>query len=481
MTGAVITNLTGPGADVEGLSEGEPGFLYGLAAGGDLYRYDIANDAWDLVGNTGVAFDNVGLAYDPERGVLFAKGSQDPNLYQIDPEDADTDSLGDTGIAAGGGLAFVADPTAGVVTATVSANGTLTLTGDAAANGVPITLNEIGVGTTVTGLGNTQIRFNNIVQASHVFAPPVRQIATNLKEGGDQVRIDGAADFLLERGAAFNLGSGNNTLELVTTGTLAVGGSLTVTATNGFDTVHVRGGLGSAVTGNAGLNLGGGGSDVTFDSLAVNGRGGVAVTAGEGADILHLLGASVNAGPVTLNSGVGFTDLHLEPNLAGDVTTVARTVRAVGTSETIHLLRRGDGRRAGRPGRGRARRDLHRRLRPDDGHRERDHVRVRHGRLPGRRGPDGRGQRERDRDGVCDRGPRRLRPDRDRVGDRPGERRRDLRHLRGRGPDGPERGRPGRGVRPPPPGRRHPDHDRGGPRVRLPGTPPSTCLGRPAA
>lgn len=77
---------------------------------GDLVAYDITAGLWGLVGNTGVPFDAAGLAYNPLDGLLYAKGSQDTLLYSINPLNAATSVVGDTGIQFGGGLAYVVVP-----------------------------------------------------------------------------------------------------------------------------------------------------------------------------------------------------------------------------------------------------------------------------------------------------------------------------------------------------------------------------------
>jgi hypothetical protein len=47
------------------------------------------------------------LAYDPQANLLYAKGSQDSYLYSINPVTVTATVIGDTGIANGGGLAYV--------------------------------------------------------------------------------------------------------------------------------------------------------------------------------------------------------------------------------------------------------------------------------------------------------------------------------------------------------------------------------------
>lgn len=111
VTGNRLLSLTDCPDDVEGLTYGGPDRLYGLTSNanvnGDLYYYTISTDTWTFIANTGISFDNAGLAYDPATGTLFAKGSQDMNLYRINPATAQATMVGNTGIPGGGGLAFV--------------------------------------------------------------------------------------------------------------------------------------------------------------------------------------------------------------------------------------------------------------------------------------------------------------------------------------------------------------------------------------
>jgi hypothetical protein len=112
-TGNLIANLAGPpgNADVEGLAYAN-GSIYGLAGfggpRGNLYRYNIGSNSWSFVGDTGIDFNEAGLAYDPSLNTLYAIGSQDGNLYRVNPANALTQLVGPTGLGArGGGLAFV--------------------------------------------------------------------------------------------------------------------------------------------------------------------------------------------------------------------------------------------------------------------------------------------------------------------------------------------------------------------------------------
>lgn len=110
-TGTIIQTLPEPGPDIEGLAwDGK--VLFGLGGGGNgvLYYFTPGPNTWTMVGSTGIAFDNHGLAYDMSANVLYAKGQNDPMLYKIDPLTAQTSVIGSTGIQRGGGLAWVPEP-----------------------------------------------------------------------------------------------------------------------------------------------------------------------------------------------------------------------------------------------------------------------------------------------------------------------------------------------------------------------------------
>lgn len=108
--GAKVADLAAPGHDVEGLAWAGD-VVYGLAGWsgirGELLKYDIAGDVWTDLGNIGVAMSECGLAYDPQANLLYAKGNQDSYLYSINPMTLTATIIGDTGIAYGGGLAYV--------------------------------------------------------------------------------------------------------------------------------------------------------------------------------------------------------------------------------------------------------------------------------------------------------------------------------------------------------------------------------------
>ena len=111
--GSTIATLasTPGGADIEGIAYAGNGTIYGLAGFsgpmGFLYSYDIPTDTWSTIGYTGVDFNECGMAYDFNSGLLYAIGSQDNNLYSINPAVGTAVAIGPTGIPAeGGGLSF---------------------------------------------------------------------------------------------------------------------------------------------------------------------------------------------------------------------------------------------------------------------------------------------------------------------------------------------------------------------------------------
>lgn len=120
-----ITSTTTPlpsapgNADIQDLAY-RSGKIYALVGffgpgQGNLLSYDITSGIWGLVGNTGIAFDAAGLAYNPLDGLLYAKGNQDTLLYSINPLNAATNIVGNTGIQFGGGLAYVVVPNPGAL------------------------------------------------------------------------------------------------------------------------------------------------------------------------------------------------------------------------------------------------------------------------------------------------------------------------------------------------------------------------------
>jgi hypothetical protein len=169
---------------------------------------------------------------------------------------------------------------AGNVVASLSATGQLTLVGDNAGNA--ITIRVTGTSVTVTGSPGTTVNGHSSVTRAGV----VRAVQANMNAGDDVVRIDAFANFLVPGSVAVNLGAGNNTLNLQTSGRLALG-SLDVVGAAGNDAVAVAGGVrtGSVVTGTTSIALGGGADAVTLRRITF---GAVSVTTGDGADTLTI-------------------------------------------------------------------------------------------------------------------------------------------------------------------------------------------------
>jgi hypothetical protein len=165
----------------------------------------------------------------------------------------------------------------GTITASLSPTGVLTLTGDDDDNTVSLQLNS-GTSVVLTPDGATQINTAAVGNAVTLNGT-VKSIKANLLGGADTVSIDGAADFIVPGSVSLNLGDGNNTLNLTTTGKITLTG-LTVTGGDGLDTINVSGGTGSTIGGTAKFTLGNGG---TVTNLTGVGFSGVSFTAGEAA------------------------------------------------------------------------------------------------------------------------------------------------------------------------------------------------------
>ena len=112
----------------------------------------------------------------------------------------------------------------GTVTASLTAGGVLFLRGDALDN--DIRLQMTGSGAVVTGLNGTQISANGSVGGSATLDGQVKHINASLLAGNDSISIDAASAFAISGNAAFNLGAGNNSLDLTTSGALNIGGHL---------------------------------------------------------------------------------------------------------------------------------------------------------------------------------------------------------------------------------------------------------------
>ncbi|WP_202224520.1 hypothetical protein, partial [Okeania sp. KiyG1] len=140
-------NLSSPFSSLEGLAFGNGG-VYGLGSSQDLMFYNPNANNWSTIGDTGISsWNNVGLAFDTEKNVLYAKRDGDTLLYEIDASTAQTQSIGDTGVVDGGGLALVDRVSKGKLYFTADSFGDLytlnTTTGNA--NRVSTNSNFIGM------------------------------------------------------------------------------------------------------------------------------------------------------------------------------------------------------------------------------------------------------------------------------------------------------------------------------------------------
>jgi hypothetical protein len=148
--------------------------------------------------------------------------------------------------------------------------------------------------------------------------------------------------FVLPGSATFDLGDGNNKLQLVTTGQLSLG-TLAVKGGDGFDNVQVDGAAGSQIGSSALFQFGVGGSTTTMKHLAFPGAGQVTLAAADGGDSLTLDDCQTkgvifsggygqgtltiknsSVGPVTMNGSQGPSSVSLVNS------TVAGNVNAVG-------------------------------------------------------------------------------------------------------------------------------------------------------
>jgi hypothetical protein len=110
-TGVRIATLPTAPADVEGLAaDGSRNVIYGIGDHTNLFKYDVATATWSTVGNTGINWNQGGLAFDAETRTLYAVGvGGGVNLYKINPDTAAPTVVGPLGISGvvNGGLAFV--------------------------------------------------------------------------------------------------------------------------------------------------------------------------------------------------------------------------------------------------------------------------------------------------------------------------------------------------------------------------------------
>lgn len=139
-TGVMAASLAAPPGDVEGIAVGNGG-VYGLVGFGgsdtSLHFYSFASATWTVAGDTGIDWERVGLAYDPNTMRLYAKGGQSSLLYRIDPATGATTVVGDTGLTAGGGLAWHGPGTLGTSYCTPAVRNSTGVPGVLSAHGSP--------------------------------------------------------------------------------------------------------------------------------------------------------------------------------------------------------------------------------------------------------------------------------------------------------------------------------------------------------
>jgi hypothetical protein len=169
---------------------------------------------------------------------------------------------------------------AGLLTASVSSAGVLSITGDEMDNVVTIKVN--GNDVVLTPNATTSINGQTMGMAQTITGAAT-SLKADLKGGDDVLKIDTMSNFVLPKGANINLGNGDNTLTLATTEKVDLG-SLAVKGGDGKDTVAVFGGAGkgSIIHGNAMFDFGAGSSDTTLAETTYSGTAGISMKAGTG-------------------------------------------------------------------------------------------------------------------------------------------------------------------------------------------------------
>jgi uncharacterized repeat protein (TIGR01451 family) len=108
-TGLKVQDLAAPGFDAEGLAA-DPvnNLVYATGNQTPLAVYDVAGNSWSTVGDTGINWDQGGLAFDYQSDVLYVVGTGGGNnLYTINPNTASATLVGATGLTpTHGGLAY---------------------------------------------------------------------------------------------------------------------------------------------------------------------------------------------------------------------------------------------------------------------------------------------------------------------------------------------------------------------------------------
>jgi hypothetical protein len=85
------------------------GGIYGIDDDGKLWAYGFASNSWGLVGATDIDDGNdIGVAFSESLGLLLAV-TEDGELYSVDPNDATTVLIGNTGLSGDIGAAVISD------------------------------------------------------------------------------------------------------------------------------------------------------------------------------------------------------------------------------------------------------------------------------------------------------------------------------------------------------------------------------------
>jgi hypothetical protein len=154
----------------------------------------------------------------------------------------------------------------GLITASLSASGVLSLVGDDLDN----VLTKITVtGANVVLTPDVDTAINNPANPGVQVALPgsVKSIKADFHGGNDAIAFDPTADFVMSGAASIILGDGNNTLDMITTQQIALSG-LTVKGGDGTDAVTIRGGAGKgSLIGATSMSFLNGGSNTILSDL----------------------------------------------------------------------------------------------------------------------------------------------------------------------------------------------------------------------
>jgi hypothetical protein len=216
---------------------------------------------------------------------------------------------------------------AGVITASVSPAGVLTIVGDDLANTVQIKVT--GTDVLLTPDATTAI-FGNPVNTPVTIADVATSLKADLKGGNDSFSIDPTSKFTLTGPASIKLGDGNNNLDLVTNQELELGG-LTVYAGDGADTVDVAAGAGlGKVTGLAKVDLGIGASILVISETKFTGPAGLKISAGT----LSVTGTNVTVDKTLTLAGISGTSLSLTGGSLGGLSVSDKFSASAGLNGT---------------------------------------------------------------------------------------------------------------------------------------------------